>query len=231
MVINVLNMQTQASYQMTNWGFYSEQIADYYSRNLLADQIDPNAPAAERELHGRLWRMIDPYFYRERVTIPKLLVHGTNDRYWNLYATQFYWNDLVGPKFILTLPNVGHDLGKEREKALRTIAAYAKLVSDGEELPAMTWENSATADGYTLAVTSDIPAHRAKLWVAYNEGRDFREAQWSSTDLPPLKSGWGNFFATVKKPETGYVGYYIELETEYKGIPCSLTTEVFNPEN
>ncbi|MDR2232794.1 MAG: PhoPQ-activated pathogenicity-related family protein, partial [Tannerella sp.] len=61
MVINVLNMQTQASYQMTNWGFYREQIADYYSRHLLADQIDPSAPAAERELHGRLWRMIDPY--------------------------------------------------------------------------------------------------------------------------------------------------------------------------
>ena len=229
MVINTLNMQPQASYQMENWGYYSEQIADYYSRQLLADQIPSNATAEEKNLRERLWRMIDPYFYRERVTIPKLLIHGTNDRYWNLDATKFYWNELVGPKFILNLPNVGHNLGRERDKALTTIAAYAKLVSDGETLPTMTWKEEAKTDRYTLSVTSDIPANGAKLWVAYNEGRDFREAKWNSTDLQSLQGSSGNFLATVTKPENGYVGFYVEIETEYEGIPCSVTTEIFNP--
>jgi PhoPQ-activated pathogenicity-related protein len=172
---------------------------------------------------------VDPYFYRERVTIPKLLIHGTNDRYWNLDATKFYWNDLVGPKFILNLPNVGHNLGAERTKAITTIAAYAKLMSDGERLPAMIWKDEYKADEYSLSVTSNIPAKGAKLWVAYNETRDFREAKWSATDLQPLTKGSGNYRATLKKPENGHVGFYIEIETEYKGIPCSLTTEIFNP--
>ena len=229
MVINTLNMQAQTEYQMSNWGYYSEQIADYSRRKLLMDQIDPNAPAEEKELREQLWNMIDPYFYRERVTIPKLLVHGTNDRYWNLDATRFYWNDLVGAKYILTLPNVGHNLGSERQKALTTISAYAKLISDGGRLPVMTWKQEATSGGYTVSVMSNISATGAKLWVACNEGRDFREAKWNATDLQPLPSGKGNFLVTVPKPENGHVGFYVEIETEYKGIPCSLTTEIFNP--
>jgi PhoPQ-activated pathogenicity-related protein len=228
-VINTLNMEPQYVYQLANWGYYSEQIEDYSRRGLLHEQTDPNASAEEKALRDRLWRMIDPYFYLDRVTIPKLLVHGTNDRYWNLDGTKFYWNDIKGPKFILNLPNVGHNLGRERDKALTTIAAYAKLISNGETLPSMTWKEEYKADEYTLSVTSDLPATGAKLWVAYCEGRDFREVTWNSTDLQPLSTGVGNFLATVKKPENGHVGFYVEIETEYEGIPCSLTTEIFNP--
>ena len=229
MVINTLNMQPQSEYQMANWGFYSEQIGDYSRRKLLSGQEDPTSSREDMEFRDRLWRMIDPYFYRTRVTIPKLLIHGTNDRYWNLDATKFYWNDLVGPKYILTLPNVGHNLGEERKKAMTTVAAYAKLVCDNGILPSMTWKQETKEDEYTLSVTSNIPAKGAKLWVAYNEDRDFREAKWTSTDLQPLPGGRGDFFATLKKPTSGFIGFYIELETEYEGIPCSLTTEIFNP--
>jgi PhoPQ-activated pathogenicity-related protein len=229
MVINTLNMQPQSEYQMANWGFYSEQIGDYSRRRLLSGQIDPNSSPEDLEFRDRLWRMIDPYFYRSRVTIPKLLIHGTNDRYWNLDATKFYWDDLVGAKYLLTLPNVGHNLGEERQKAMTTISAYARLVCSGGTLPAMTWKQETKGDAYTLSVTSNLPVKGAKLWVAYNEGRDFREAKWTSSDLQPLQGSRGNFLATIPKPPTGHIGFYIELETEYDGIPCSLTTEVFNP--
>ena len=227
-VINILNMLPQTEYQMSNWGYYSEQIDDYSRRNLLSIR-DDSANPEENAFRAGLWQIIDPYSYRSRITIPKLLIHGTNDRYWNLDATKFYWDDLVGPKYLLTLPNVGHNLGTEMFKGLATIAAYAKLVCSGNDLPAMTWKMETGGNGYTLTVTSDIPAKRAKLWVAHNEGRDFREAKWSSTHLEPLASGKGNFHATVEKPKTGFVGFYVELETEFEGIPCSLTTEVFNP--
>lgn len=229
LVINTLNMEPQYVYQLANWGYYSEQIEDYSRRRLLHEQTDPNAPAEEKELRERLWHMIDPYFYRERITIPKLLVHGTNDRYWNLDGARFYWNDLTGHKFLLNLPNVGHNLGRERDKALTTIAAFAKLISDGVDLPTMCWHEEYKTDGYTLSVTSDIPATGAKLWTAYNEGRDFREATWNFTELQPLPDGKGNFLAKVYKPESGYVAFYVEIETGYKGISYSLTTEVFHP--
>ena len=229
LVINILNMQPQTEFQMSNWGYYSEQIADYSSRKLLSGQIDPASSKEDLEFRDRLWEMIDPYFYRSRVTIPKLLIHGTNDRYWNLDATRFYWNDLIGPKFLLNLPNVGHNLGNEQQKAMTTLAAYAKLVCNNGILPSITWKQETKDNEYTLSVTSNIPAKGAKLWIAYNEGRDFREAKWTSTDLQPLSGRGGNFLATVKKPQTGFVGFYVEIETEYAGIPASLTTEIVNP--
>ena len=231
MVYNILNMQVQGQYQMSNWGFYSEQIGDYSRRGLMADQIDPNASEEEKALRERMLHMIDPYFYRERLVLPKFLVHGTNDRYWNLDATKFYWDDLLGPKFLLNLPNVGHNLGAERVKALTSIAAFSKLVSDGAPFPSINWKNERKGDEYVLSVTSNIPAKAAKLWIAHNEGTDFREVNWTSSDLQPLAGSSGNFQATIKKPESGYVGYYIEVETEYAGIPCSLSTEIFNPKD
>jgi len=235
-VINILNMPLQTEYQMSNWGYYSEQIGDYSRRNLLSVQ-DDSADPEENAFRAGLWRIIDPYSYRSRVTIPKLLVHGTNDRYWNLDATKFYWDDLVGPKYLLTLPNVGHNLDAEMLKGMTTFAAFAKRVCSGDPLPTMTWNMETGENAYTLTVTSDIPAMGAKLWVAREEGRDFREAKWSSTRLTPFASGEGHtgtpasntVLATVPKPETGYVAFYVELETEYEGILCSLTTEVFHP--
>ena len=229
MVINLLNMQAQFEYMYANWGYYSSGIGEYSHRNFLPNQIDPNASEEEMKLREYLWHLIDPYFYLDRITMPKFLIHGTNDVYWNLDATKFYWNDLVGEKYILTLPNAGHSLGSEREKAFTSIAAYAKFVVEGGTLQSMKWKYENNVTEYTLSVTSGLSVIRAKLWVAYNGKRDFLYAKWNSTDLQVLPEKEGNFSVTVKKPESGYVAFYIEIETEYECIPYSLTTEVFNP--
>ena len=54
--------------------------------------------------------MVDPYSFRDRLTMPKLLINGTNDRYWTLNALDLYWNELKEPKYVVELPNAGHGL-------------------------------------------------------------------------------------------------------------------------
>ena len=105
MVIDNLNIREQMKYQIETWGAFSPSIRDYTERNLVRIE-----DTADSEFEKRLWEMIDPYAYRERLALPKLLIHGANDPYWTVDAAKFYFDDLPGVKYILTLPNAGHGL-------------------------------------------------------------------------------------------------------------------------
>lgn len=75
MVIDTLNFQKQMPHQLTSFnGKYSEQIHDYEERGLL--------PLPDTTEAKQLWAMVDPWVYRSKLTLPKLLIHGTNDPYW-----------------------------------------------------------------------------------------------------------------------------------------------------
>ena len=104
MVIVTLNMRAQNRNQIAVWGKYSEQIEDYTRRGLMEK--------VETERGTKLWKMIDPYSYLDRLKMPKLLINGANDRYWTHDALNIYWDDLKGPKGVVFLPNAGHGLGR-----------------------------------------------------------------------------------------------------------------------
>jgi PhoPQ-activated pathogenicity-related protein len=116
-VIDTLNLPAQMKYQLETWGEYSEQIGDYTSKGLV--EVMENQPEIP------LWQWVDPYTYRSVLTLPKLLINGTNDRYWTVDATNVYWDDLLGEKHVRYVPNAGtrarrrqrggaHDAGRVR---------------------------------------------------------------------------------------------------------------------
>jgi len=105
MVIDMLNMKVQSQWAEKVYGKQSEQIHDYTDRNLLEKMDDP--PMVK--LRG--W--VDPYNYRQRYNIPKLLLLGTNDPYWTVDSLRHYWSELPGPKLIFQTTNAGHDVGAD----------------------------------------------------------------------------------------------------------------------
>ena len=78
MVIDVLNMGPQMKHQVATWGKYSEQIHDYTERGIQKYMPTERGQALEQ--------IVDPYSYRQTLTQPKLIILGTNDRYWPLDA-------------------------------------------------------------------------------------------------------------------------------------------------
>src|SRR5438067_2266274 len=58
MVIDTLDMPRQMEHQLACYGVYSEMIHDYVERKLVPM---PDTPEARR-----LWKMVDPYQYRDR---------------------------------------------------------------------------------------------------------------------------------------------------------------------
>ena len=110
--------ETQTDWAKKVYGKQSEQIRDY-EQNDLVDRLDDPAMKKLRE-----W--VDPYSYRARYKMPKLLLLGTNDPYWTVDSLRHYWNDLPEPKLIFQTPNAGHDLGRRACKPPRRWPRFFK---------------------------------------------------------------------------------------------------------
>lgn len=221
MVIDILNFPAQMKHQKETWGFYSEQIADYSRKGLLHKD---GIPQHGRE--GALWAMMDPYTYRSRLTMPKLLIVGANDRYWAVDAMSLYWNDLPGPKAQHRVANAGHNLddgGNGRLHALQTLAVFFRLSVAHKEFPQLDWTLTKNASSLHLTATASEPPKKARLWHCTSMSNDFRDSKWSSE---PLSQQEGTYSGSLTPLPNEHAAIYGEFDFTYEGIDYSLSTLV-----
>ncbi|MCH2370568.1 MAG: PhoPQ-activated pathogenicity-related family protein [Pirellulales bacterium] len=195
MVIDVLNMPVQMRQQFQSYGRYSHMITPYLKYNF-----------PERMLKGegkKLTELVDPFSYREKIQIPKLIVLGTNDPYWTVDASSIYFPDLVGPKNLYYLPNGGHGLGIQ---VLPTMATFFKKTLNNHTLEKMKWELD--SKNYFHVKWTGKPRN-VHLWKAHSATRDFREAKWESTRLEDITNSTKNL---LEVPSSGYNAFFIDLE-------------------
>ena len=214
MVIPTLNMAAQTAHQLENFaGKYSEQIRDYTERGI----VGRKDPAAER-----LMAMVDPFTYRDRLALPKLQINGTNDPYWTLDSMNLFWDELPGPKWVVYLPNAGHDLNQHRDYAINGIGALSRHVFGGTPFPKISWTFT-EADGHLqLAVTSNPAPKSALAWSTTAPALDFRDSQWTSRPLDPGVK----LTASAAQPESGSVALFADLEYEVDGLEYHLSTQL-----
>jgi PhoPQ-activated pathogenicity-related protein len=168
----MLNMSEHMALQRASFaGQTSEQINDYEG---LDQHMNTPRGAALRKI-------VDPWEYRSRLTQPKLVILGTNDRYWPLDACNLYWDDLVGEKYLIYVPNNGHGLA-DRSRVIAGLNAIHQSVITGQPLPKLDWNYSAGEGHVSLSVSADVKPSRVRVWTAASPTRDFREAKWSATD-------------------------------------------------
>jgi PhoPQ-activated pathogenicity-related protein len=214
MVIDVLNMKEQMPHQVRSFGGYSEKIADYSEKNLPDKLQRPEAKV--------LLDLVDPYSYRAKLTMPKLILLGTNDRYWPVDAVKLYFGGLPGEKHIHYVPNKGHGLGAD---AVVAVAAFYDGVLRGESLPRFRWTSQPRGGGLVLRIMADDPPVSARLWRAVAPTRDFRDSAWSSEALRPDSEG--RFVATVPTPDSGYAAVFGQLTYRSPlGFDYTLSTNV-----
>ncbi len=222
MVIDTLNMEKQLPHQLRSYGAYSVMIKDYTSRGLVEG---PKTPEAKK-----LWSLVDPWAYRDRLTMPKLILNGTNDPYWTQDALNLYWDGLKGDKWVCYVPNAGHNLrqkglplGADLARASGTLAAFARSQIEGKPFPKLTWKHSETGGKYRLDVTSDPAPKTARLWLADAPTRDFRKATWKEQEV---KLDRGKVSGTVEAPEKGCRVFFIECEYEKDSLRYYLSTQL-----
>ena len=202
MVIDVLNMPVSLDYHITAWNEYSPQINDY---------IKLEIPQTVRSPEGNaITQMVDPYSYKDKLTMPKLIFIGTNDEYWPVDAIKNYIDDIPGENYIHYVPNAGHNLG-DGDQALRALSAFWGISLNKRPQPALAYDIKSDTESATLTVTSGAEELiNAYLWSADSEDRDFRDEEWSPINLK-IDKGQPIFYQ-VKFPEKGFKAFYIDLE-------------------
>lgn len=239
-VIDTLNMPVQMKNQVNAFGKPSEMIRDYTERKLV-----PISDTAEGQ---KLWKMIDPWVYRERLTMPKMIINGANDPYWPLDALNSYWDDLKGDKWVLYVPNAGHDLREtngngQKEllpmRAVNTLAAFCYCQVFDKKMPTLSWKyGEEGAGGTPLSFTPNGTMKGMRFWTAEADTRDFRKSRWRSEALSEAKgdvkvvvSGPVKINLVITRTPTTYDAAFVETEFEVDHLRFNLSTQlrIFEP--
>lgn len=207
-VIDVLNMDESVAHHrefydgVTNSvsGGYSVALQDYTALGIFDELGNPSAQP--------LLDIVDPYEYRDRLTMPKYLVNSTGDEFFVPDSAQFYFDDLQGQTYLRYVPNTGHGLNND---AVESINTFYQAILAGTPLPQFSW--TLEGDTVTQVNTVDTPLS-VQLWQATNPVEsDFRNAfggpTWSSSPL--TDQGGGVYVGSVPIPASGATAFMVEL--------------------
>ncbi len=221
-VIDVLNMRAQMPRQLQAFGAYSSRLAAYSSRGLLPI---PETPAGQR-----LLSMVDPWAYRNKLTMPKLIINGTNDFYWTTDALNLYWDDIPKDKWVLYIPNAGHNLRRQdrspREQLndlVTGLASFARYQIHNTPMPQVHWQHDKANGKFHLIINAAPAPLSARLWVAHAASVDFRTARWQEQQV---NFSAGKITGEVAPPEKGQAAFFAELDYEIDGLLYHLSTQI-----
>ncbi|MES1216690.1 MAG: PhoPQ-activated protein PqaA family protein [Bacteroidota bacterium] len=201
MVIDILNMAVNLDYQIKAWNEYSIEIEDYVKLGIPQGAHTPSGNAINT--------MIDPYSYRKKLTLPKMIFMGTNDEYWVVDAIKNYYDSIPGRNMIHYVPNVGHNLG-DGKSAFEGLSAFFGLTLAHKPYPVCTW-NITTKNKNANLIVKTTPAILvdAVLWSATSENMKFTKAIWTNRSL----NGKNKSTITVTEPfpESGFKAFYLDM--------------------
>jgi PhoPQ-activated pathogenicity-related protein len=153
--------------------------------------------------------MIDPYSYRKKLTMPKMLFMGTNDPYWVIDNVKNYLPEIPGYNLLNYTPNAGHDLN-DGIMAFPALSAFFGITMVHGNYPKCSWKTKEKDKSVKLIVkaSKDILLG-AKIWYANSEDMDFRDEKFHSRDLNI--SHQSKIKASESFPESGYRAFYMAL--------------------
>ena len=209
----MLNVVPSFKHHWEAYGFYAPAVDDYVNHGIMDWNDTPE--------YERLRMIVEPYEYRDRLTLPKLMINACGDQFFLPDSHRFYFDDLKGPKYIRYVPNADHSL--KDSDALETLGAWQYAITHKTPLPQFDWRVDWNKGEIGIQL-KEQPA-KIRLWQATNpEARDFRLETlgkvWTSSDL--TANADNRIVARVEKPAKGWTAFVVELTYPVTGSPTPL---------
>lgn len=200
MVIDLLNLVPSFKHHYEVYGDWAPAINDYVEMKIMDWLVTPE--------FASMLNIVDPYSYRDRLTMPKYIVNSAGDEFFLPDSWKFYLADLKGPTYIRYVPNTGHALKPE---VVDGIVAFYKAVVNKKPIPYINWS---FPDDTTIIVKPSEKPLEVVLWEGVNpDARDFRHNVVGDIYKPSLLAAQkdGSYVAKVSIPEKGWKAYLVEV--------------------
>ena len=216
-VIDVLNTDVSMRHHFAAYGYWAPSVGNYVEHGIMQQLDNPRL--------GELYRLVDPYYYRHRLTMPKLVLNAAGDQFFLPDSSQFYFDDLRGENYLRYVPNTDHGMGGS--DAVETIIAFYSLLVRGVKPPQITWRHG---DDGALRVMAHGDPQEARLWQATNPAaRDFRVETFGRGYSSKVveRDADGMYVASVDQPAAGWTAYFMEFTFDVgAATPLKLSTDV-----
>jgi PhoPQ-activated pathogenicity-related protein len=201
-VIDLLNLEQSFIHHWRVYGFWAPAVSDYVEHGVMDWMGTPQ--------FASLMKIVEPFEYRDRLTMPKFILNSAGDQFFVPDSSQFYFDQLKGEKYLRYVPNTDHGVTR-RSDAAESLAAFYESIVRGWKRPEFSWK--ITPDGKIEAVCKDRPS-AVKLWTATNpDARDFRletiGRAYTSVDVQPRSDGV--YVAEIPKPAKGFTAGFLEF--------------------
>lgn len=214
MVMDMLNLVPNMHHHYRSLGGWTFAFNDYYETNLTRNLDSPRTQA--------MADIIDPYAYRDRLTMPKYVISTGGDELFIPDDSYYYLAGLPGHTYLRTIPNAEHSLTLHRPSIFLACRAFFLSVMDNTRRPKLTWTKTWTQTGATLTLLTDTKPKDVDVEYARtidgNSRRDFRlytangvhPVIWYKTAVNVTQDG-REYTATFNNPETGWVAFHIHV--------------------
>ena len=125
-VLDAINFVTVEHHEYRSYGGWSYALQDYVDMNITERFDDPNM------VH--LQENVDPFWYKDRLTMPKLVVNAGMDEFQQPDDNYYWWDQMPEPKRLMMIPNAEHSLISGVLEAVPAVGAWGRALLERRSL-------------------------------------------------------------------------------------------------
>jgi PhoPQ-activated pathogenicity-related protein len=200
--IDILNVGEQVNHHWEAYGFYTQAIRDYAEFDIFCRSNGPVGQA--------LLDIVDPIAYRERLTMPKLILNSAGDQFFLPDSSRFYFDDLLEPKHLSYSFNTDHS--QIRFSVLFRVVTWVRALL--QDRPHSQYQWKILSNGAIVVQAQSTPSRVLLRYATNPDARDFRlESLGPEWRFWPLQPIFGDLYiGYMPPPSQGWSAFSIELQ-------------------